>query len=230
MRRVPLLFLAFAAAVLVSGAAISVFTPSAIPDSGPAPDLASLFPTALPGWSVRDLPLAETEEAKKAVTSVLNFDRYISRHYQRGELELSVYVGYWAANKVPPRMVGVHTPDTCWVQNGWSRLDRRRGISIPTLGYTLPPAEFGVYTIQGQIRHVYFWHLVGGKPYAYEQEGLHTLTAPLQDLAAFGLQQRREQIFIRVASNMPFQVALREHGADVLLQTIARLQNVTPSR
>lgn len=190
----------------------------------PRPSLSQTLPLDLPGWSSRELPLGETEETKNAVASILQFDDYFSRSYRSGSTEVTLYVAYWKPDKVPPRAVGVHTPDTCWVQNGWKRLDRAHAVplSMPD-GHALKPAEFGTYSLRGHTQQVYFWHLVGEKPYSYEQAGLHSLTAPLQDMVAFGLNQRRDQLFVRLASNVPFDQVWREPGLIRLLEALATL-------
>lgn len=186
--------------------------------------LSEILPIDLLGWSSRELPLGETEETKNAVANILRFDDYFSRSYRLGTSEVTLYVAYWKPDKVPPRAVGVHTPDTCWVQNGWKRLARAHGVplSMPT-GRALKPAEFGIYSLRGNTQQVYFWHLVGGNPYFYEQEGLHSLTAPLQDLATFGLNQRRDQLFVRLASNVPLEQLRMDPGIIRLMEALASL-------
>lgn len=183
------------------------------------PDFARSIPTKLPGWTCDELPLAETEELKNAVADILKFDEFRSLIYRNGGRTVTLYAAYWSDGKVPPRAVGVHTPDTCWVQNGWSRHARTSGVPVPHCR----PAEFGTYSLRGNRLNVYFWHLVGGRSYAYEQEGLHSLTAPLKDLATFGLQQRREQLFVRLAANVPFEQLRDDPGYLALLDALARL-------
>jgi hypothetical protein len=167
--------------------------------------------------------LGETEETKNAVANILQFDDYFSRSYRSGSIEVTLYIAYWKPDKVPPRAVGVHTPDTCWVQNGWTRLSRAHAVPLADLESALKPAEFGTYSLRGHKQHVYFWHLVGGKPYSYNQEGLHSLTAGLSDMANFGLKQRQEQLFIRLAANVPFADLAKNPGYQQLLSTLGKL-------
>ena len=194
----------------------------------PQPPLSQTLPTELPGWSSRELPLGETEETKNAVVGILQFDDYFSRSYRSGSTEVTLYVAFWKPDKVPPRAVGVHTPDTCWVQNGWTRINRAHAVPLADLERSFKPAEFGTYSLRGNTLQVYFWHLVGGKPYSYEQEGLHSLTAPLQDMATFGLNQRRDQLFVRLASNVPFDQVWRDPGFARLLQALSTLGLALP--
>lgn len=207
------------ATILALATALQVF--SLLGEQKPPnhPNLRRAIPADLPGWSVSDLPLADTEELKGAVVGILKFDEYVSVIYQRGRVTMTLYVAYWSPGKVPPRAVGVHTPDTCWVQNGWTRKERRSESRVPFC----MPAEFGVYSLRESTLYVHFWHIVGGRPYAYEQEGLHSLTSPLQDLATFGLRQRREQMFLRLAANVSFDELENDAGYLALAQALARL-------
>lgn len=87
-------------------------------------------------------------------------------------------------------------------------------------GRLLKPAEFGVYTMRGTIQHVYFWHLVGDRVYAYEQEGLHALSSPILDTANFGLHQRQEQLFVRIAANVPLPQVWTDPGIRDLVSAL----------
>lgn len=213
-------------ALVVSAAALQLWTGTNHPSDHEPPDLARLIPENLPGWTMKPLPLAETEEATNDVASILQFDRYVSRSYTRGAAIVTIYVAYWRADKVPPRMVGVHTPDTCWIINGWKCTQRERAIPLRLAdGTPLKPVEFGTYAIAGNNQHVYFWHLVGGRPHSYVQEGspsLTTMRAQLTDLR-FGLRQKQEQYFVRVASNQPWLEVWQNPGIQALFRSLADL-------
>ncbi len=197
-------------------------------DARTIPSLAEAVPAEIPGWQSRVVPLAETEELKQAVSEVLQFDDVLTRGYSSPGADITLYIAYWRPGKVPPRSVGVHTPDTCWVQNGWTRETREYRVPLATVRGPLKPAESGTYRLHGTRLHVLFWHLVGGRPYAYEQEGLHALSAPLQDLFTFGLRQRREQLFIRLSCNQPFERVWQDPGVQELLAALGRL-GLTPA-
>ncbi len=185
--------------------------------------LDNLISENIPGWRSQDLPLAETEEARNTVERRLDFDDYISRIYRSGETEVGVYIAYWEPGKTAVRMVGVHTPDTCWVQNGWTCTDRESGVSKEIGDTSLKPGEFGTYQIRDHVAHVLFWHLVGDRVHGYEQQGMHNIFAPLHDIVNFGLNQRQEQYFIRVSSNRPFSEIWDDPGFAQLMQDIAAL-------
>ena len=203
----------------------NLFTPRA---SLPEKKLRDAIPTDIPGWTSRDLSIAETVELQKAVASTLQFDDMLTRGYTNGRHDLTVYVAYWRPGKVPPRSVGVHTPDTCWIQNGWIRRGRDYSVPLTADIGPLKPAERGIYEFNGLVLYVLFWHLVGGEPYAYQQEGLHSLTAPLKDLFTFGLRQRHDQLFVRLASNEPFEQIWRDPGLQSLLSALGKLGLAKP--
>lgn len=99
--------------VLAAAVGLQIWAVVNQPAPRPPPELESMIPAYLPGWTMRELPLGEPEETRNAVASTLQFDRFISRVYSRSTQVVTVYVAYWQPGKVPPRAVGVHTPDTC---------------------------------------------------------------------------------------------------------------------
>jgi len=186
-------------------------------------DLEDLISTHLPGWMVEDLPLGQTEEVLNAVEGRLRFDDVISRIYTNGNNQVGVYIAYWAPGKMPVRLVGVHTPDTCWIQNGWNCTERVSNSPRDVVGQTLKPAEFGIYETKLHRQHVLFWHIVGSRIHTYEQQGMHSLTAAFQDIRQYGLNQRQEQFFIRISSNRPFEEIWDDPGFVQLMKDVAAL-------
>ncbi len=186
-------------------------------------DLDNLISRDLPGWSSQELPLGETEEVRNTVERRLNFDDYFSRVYRSGETQVGVYIAYWEPGKTAVRMVGAHTPDTCWVQNGWVCTDRESNVQKEVGNTDLKPGEFGIYEIRDNVQHVLFWHLVGDRVYGYEQEDSHNRFATLHDMINFGLNQRQEQYFIRISSNRPFSEIWDDAGFQQLMQDIGNL-------
>jgi hypothetical protein len=171
--------------------------------------LAQVVPQALPGWAVKELPIADSPEMLKRVESILEYDDAIFRTYQKEALEVQVYVAYWRPGSVPYGQAGAHTPDTCWIYNGWTCSNRLRAQARILGPSELVPYEFGVFSKTGQTLEVIFWHLVGGKPYGYIQEGwrsgvkgyMERLPRLLDDVRAHGLNLAQEQIVIRISTN-----------------------------
>ncbi|MDR2845127.1 MAG: EpsI family protein [Puniceicoccales bacterium] len=199
--------------------------------------VAELVPANVPGWESREIPLADTEAMNETVNQILQFDQYAYRHYKRGNVEVTVYVAYWRPGKITTTDAGVHNPDSCWVNSGWTRLDRKYGQETSVGPRKLKPLEYGLYekTIQGKTDRlpVIFWHLVGGEVNRYQaqkqgwRDGLmgrfDRLPLVLEDLKKYGLNQRREQMFIRITANKSFDALFKDAEFAKLMDALAGL-------
>ena len=163
--------------------------------------LAEIVPSELEGWEIEDKDMAESEESSARITDFLNFDDAIFRVFQKDDTFVGLYIAYWTPGKASYRWAGAHTPDTCWVQNGWTRTDREYSIPFEHDDHAFQPVEFGIYEKSGTAQQVYFWHLVGGKAFSYKQQDGHNILASLIDIKHHGLNLRQEQFFIRLSSN-----------------------------
>ena len=182
--------------------------------------LQTLLPPAPLGWNAKDQPIADTPEEQEQAAAVLHFDDAVYRIYGNGQAEVGVYVAHWLPGKFSPAKVGSHSPDTCWVHNGWAMLERKQGVEESIAGGLLKPMEAGIFEKNQQKVHVIFWHLVGGVPMQYDlvgwQNGLagriERLPALFADFSRFGLDQRKEQLVIRLSSNVPFEELWADRG------------------
>lgn len=163
--------------------------------------LADILPKDLNGWQIKDLDMAESPESSARISDFLNFDDALFRVYEKGDTFVGLYIAYWTPGKASYRWAGAHTPDTCWVLNGWTRLDRKYSIPLESGDQEFKPAEFGVYEKNGESQNVYFWHLVGGEPFSYDQKGTPNIFGALLDVKKYGLNLREEQFFVRLSSN-----------------------------
>lgn len=165
-----------------------------------AEPLSSILPAALAGWQVRDEPVAETEEMKRAVAGMLNFDEALVRVYQRGHLQISVYVAYWRPGRSHPRLVAQHTPDVCWTGAGW-QMKEAWEIRLPLAGgQQTRPSQARIFEQPNRKLYVHYWHLVGGETYhSSNAQGLTFFRYLREDL----LEGQREQYFIRVSCTAP---------------------------
>jgi hypothetical protein len=163
--------------------------------------LADLLPPAPVGWTMKTKEIADTPEMKQAVGELLNYDDGVFVDYTNGIDRLSVYIAYWKPGKMSHRLVAAHTPDVCWVGNGWKKekSETVRGLTTSN-GRPLAPAEGRVFTAQGQPEYVWFWHLVGSEAKSYATGSAPPWYAALQDLWERGFNQRQEQFFIRLSS------------------------------
>lgn len=184
--------------------------------------LSDLLPREAIGWIVADQPIADTEEMKRAIGQILNYDDAVLRNYSQGFVTISVYVAYWKPGKMPPRLVAAHTPDICWVGAGWKCTARNFAYQVPPfeksgrrvdsssnpdfqpqLRAMLPPAQFGVYVLHETVQNVLYWHLHNSKVFNHEKDKRMSILALLSEVCPEYLNRSGEQVFIRVSSNIP---------------------------
>lgn len=172
--------------------------------------LDEIAPAKLDGWTVSEVPIGSTQGMIDYVRNLLRFDQCVSRRYEKGPLAITFYAAYWKPGKKSPIDAGGHNPDACWVDNGWTRVGREFGVAGTRLGgRELRPYELGLYEREGMKLPVMFWHLVNGEVHAYKdrrqgwREGfagvIFRLPKRVEDLRRLGLNQRAEQIFVRVS-------------------------------
>ena len=193
----------------------------------PAPTLEralkDVAPASLPGWDIEDHDLAETPESAARIEDRLLLDDALFRVYRKGDTFVVLYIAYWTPGKVPYRYAGAHTPDTCWVQAGWTCTDRAYKVPFEIGGQAYDPAEFGIYERDGSVQKVYFWHLIGGEAYGYEQQDMHNIFGALQDIREYGLNLRQEQFFIRLSSNKNLEALKAIDGFEAIAGCLAEL-------
>ena len=215
-----LLFI-LAAAALLGGLSLRVYF-ALVPPPEPTLDdlLSDIVPEELNGWKIIDQDMAESPESSERISDFLNFDDALFRIFKKGDTFVGLYIAYWLPGKASYRWAGAHTPDTCWVQNGWTRLDRKYCIPFQNEETPFEPAEFGIYEKDGSAQNVYFWHLVGGEAFGYEQEGGHNIFAALLDIKKHGLNLRDEQFFIRLSSNKKIDELKKLEGFKQILDSL----------
>ena len=215
-----LLFI-LAAAALLGGLSLRVYF-ALVPPPNPTLDglLSDIVPEELNGWKIIDQDMAESPESSERISNFLNFDDALFRIFKKGDAFVGLYIAYWLPGKASYRWAGAHTPDTCWVQNGWTRLDRKYSIPFQNEETPFQPAEFGIYEKDGSTQNVYFWHLVGGEAFGYEQEGGHNIFAALLDIKKHGLNLRDEQFFIRLSSNKKIEELKKIGGFNQILDSL----------
>ncbi len=198
-----------------------VFSPT--PPISLSEPISEILPKEIDGWSYIDFDLATSAESSDRIASFLNFDDSLYRVYKKGKIRVGVYVAYWTPGKVSYRWAGAHTPDTCWVVNGWTRLDREYSIPFQVNDIKLKNAEFGIYKKDRAVENVYFWHLVGGEPFGYAQKEIPNIFGALIDIQKYGLNLRQEQFFIRISSNENLESLKRTEGFDLIIKELSRL-------
>jgi len=189
--------------------------------------LAELVPTALAGWSGQDVPLGATEYLAGEAKKTLDYDDMVNREYVRGTVTFGVYVAYWTPGKVPYQVVAVHTPDCCWISNGWECLDMRFQQREAFSGGALKPAEWRLFKPPdgGPPTYVLFWQLVDGRLFDYGRR-FNAITSPSMQWKVKEqqlLHGNGEQYFIRLTSSVPFEDLSSDPGFDEVLASLAKL-------
>jgi hypothetical protein len=181
------------------------------------PDLSAALPVEAEGWQV------VTSQDLYRFSDQLQTDHLMQRTYAKstpaGPLQITVYLAYWPAGKVPVSLVASHTPEACWPGSGWvaqTATDPR--VPLVLGDRTLPPAEHRLFSQDGYPQQVWYWHLFDGHPLFYEGVG-----SPRQLLwlaIHYGFRRNGEQVFIRVSSNQPWNKIAHE---TLLLEIFKRL-------
>jgi hypothetical protein len=219
--------------LLIAAIILVVYGSTQLPEPRFTGRLHDLLPPAPAAWTMKEKPIADSEELKQAVGELLNFDDGVFVDYTNGSGDrLSVYIAYWTPGKMSHRLVAAHTPDVCWEAGGWKRtyqgttpeLSMR---SAPSLAFELAPStlkipagEDRVFTAQSSPEYVWFWHVVGDHIKSYGTGYAPKWYAPLTDLLNNGLNQREEQFFIRLSSNRPLPSFLNGEVLPALLAKI----------
>lgn len=191
-------------------------------------------PRRVPGWQVEDIPLADSAAMKQHILSVLNYDQVVQRLYSKPGTQVMVYVAYWQPGKISLADAGSHNPDSCWVASGCQRTERTYANVALVADRHLHPYEWGEYAPPsgGKIQAM-FWHLVNGEPNRYEDQEVgwrHGLEGRLEraklvmkDVRERGLNQKAEQMFIRLSSNRRPEELLRDPDFVRLIKDLAPL-------
>lgn len=196
--------------------------------------LEDVVPRTVIGWQSKDLPLAESTAGLQNVRGVLNYDQAVQRLFAKEGVQIIVYVAYWEPGRVSLVDAGSHNPDSCWVYAGCERLERDYAQSAKVSDRALLPYEHGLYrSPNGQNIHAIFWHLVNGEPNRYdEQEAgwrnglagrIERASLVAKDFKERGLDQRREQMFVRISSNKTPKELLADPDARFLLSRLGKL-------
>ncbi len=183
-----------------------------------AVSLADALPREATGWVVEDQPLGATESLNERSERTLQLDSYVVRKYSRGQEALTVYIGYWGPGRMDTRMVAVHTPDRCWVENGWQTSSAEYQQIMTFGGRQTKPGEVRSFEVSGHTEYVYYWHLVGDGVYDYGKR-LNRFPHPVKFVRDFMrnlTQGKPEQLFIRINANVP----LNKLHSDELFQEI----------
>jgi hypothetical protein len=169
-------------------------------------NLVKALPASFEGWVIKDIPIASSEEMKKAVGELLNYSNAVFREYRKDDIVLGVYVAYWEPRKFHPRLIAQHVPDACWVGNGWIMSKPNYNFQVTfTDGAAAWPAQYRLFDqpYTGH-QHVIYWHIVNGKLSGFAQGPTSRSDSIFNSLGSDLMSNAGEQFFIRISSNVPF--------------------------
>lgn len=177
------------------------------------------LPESIAGWQRREIPLSLSSAELANVRGILNFNQAVQVLYTKGTEQILVFVAYWEPGQVSVADAGTHNPDSCWVNAGCVRTERSYGAVSSVGARELKPYEYGQYILpNGGKQNVIFWHLVNGEPNRYQdqqagwREGLvgrvERMPLVFKDFKKYGLNQKNEQMFIRLSSFQPINELL----------------------
>jgi hypothetical protein len=186
------------------------------------------------GWARREIPIAASSAAMASAQGILNFSQARQVLYVRGSTQILVYVAYWEPGKVSIVDAGSHNPDSCWVRNGCVRTERVYSVPGKIGERELLPYESGQYIVpNGGKQNVAFWHLVNGEPNRYEEQEagwrngllgrLERLPLVWKDIRTYGLNQKNEQMFVRISSGSRIEDLMADTANGGLFTALAPL-------
>ncbi len=196
--------------------------------------LEDVVPRSVIGWQSKDLPLAESAAGLASVRGVLNYDQVVQRLFAKGDTQIIIYAAYWEPGRVSLVDAGSHNPDSCWVNSGCERMERDYAQVAKVGDRALLPYEHGLYrTPGGQTIHAIFWHLVNGEPNRYDDQEvgwrnglagrIERASLVAKDFRERGLDQRREQMFVRLSSNKTPKELFADPDVRFLLSRLGKL-------
>lgn len=171
------------------------------------PDLTQYIPKSISGWRVEDLPIAESPEMLKVVEGILRYDASSFRVYRSKNTEISVFLAYWLPGKVDNKAIEAHTPDICWVHNGWRMEIKRPLPKIRIDGFDIPVDHYRGFNIRGNNSDVVFWLISGSEVMKLSSisEGDLTfterVTRRISQVFQVATTEPKPQLFIRVSVN-----------------------------
>lgn len=192
------------------------------------------IPATLDGWTSKDLPLGPTEEAVRSAEKILGSNEYLNREYTSvdGSKSFVVYIAYWEAGKANGRVVTDHTPDKCWVLNGWEndKSKARSDVVLEADNMKLIPAFYRRMTFKNFStpveRFVCFWHMMDGVRYDYGESGtiFNAFSFEyLKNLLISTFKGAPEQYFIRVDSSQDILTLKEDKDFQKIVKSLGKL-------
>lgn len=211
-------FLCFSLGLLLFAISLIVYGELSVPAPRFHGNLAGLLPAPPDGWKMVERSIAETPEMEATVGRILNFDDGLFCDFRGNDSRFSLYLAYWSPGRMNYREVGSHTPDVCWVANGWVKQQAGQIDLSDFVGRKTLVGEARTFMVSDQVEYVWFWHIVGRGVKSYGGAGVPPWYSAFLDIWDKGLRQREEQFFIRISSSKPLESLLDTSPLGSILQ------------
>lgn len=186
-------------ALLISGLGLQLFSLGPVHTNLLKTSLESVLEPAFASARTSSLSVGATEFETDAAERILNYDQVLYKNIETPASRFQLFITYWRAGKIEERLVTGHTPDTCWISNGWTCRLRKRLFEVELPGvFHMKRWEYGVYESQGVVRAALFVHLADGDYSKYKVVGKKSISEWLPQALSQGFRTRTEQVFIRI--------------------------------
>ena len=149
---------------------------------------------------IKELPIAESLEVKEKMEELLDYDKiYFNKYFFSSPCE--IFVTYWSPGKTSLRGKYGHNPDNCWVSSGGVRTDYSSNYEL--CGLNQLNGDWRRFDMRGQDVEVIYWYFFGGQQISTET-GTRAPNSFIGDIASYGLDQRKEHIYIRISTDGSF--------------------------
>lgn len=199
------LIIGFAVLVLLAAVAVGLRASFEAAAQARYAGLIDRVPTGSGQWTYHDMDMATSPEMKRAVNELLNYDRSVFREYTDGRRKLALYVAHWNPRKFHPRLIAIHTPDVCWVGNGWKMSNENYSYPVSLSAGPAWPAQYREFDANGTLTYVIYWHVVNGRLSGYAVGPNSAQSSFVGNLMNDLRHAAGEQFFIRISSEQPWE-------------------------
>jgi hypothetical protein len=163
-------------------------------------DLFEKFSATMKSIGGRDTELGETETVRDAINSILRFDKAGFWKVPTDSGVVWIYLAYWSPGKQSIREIAFHTPDHCWVNAGWARVNLPLENSLNDNEAFLIGKQRCFTSANISKSYVAYWHIFGDQVITYGDRPVPSDWSLLTSIWNVGLNQRKAQWFIRIHS------------------------------
>lgn len=198
----------------------------------PDKHLEKAIPASIGETKSVERPLGNNEEVARATEKILAVNEYINREYTLPDgRKFTIYISYWAPRKESMRVASTHTPDRCWVRNGWKNDDSKKiqNDILQLDGKPLMPAYYREYTIdnlgRNYRRNVWFWFVTDGVRYDYKVADNYAPSPILyiKNMISDALVGSPEMYFVRIDSDSSLKELFKDKDFAAILKSLGEL-------